>query len=223
MKPVLKPDRKCIFNSTIETYHVDSCPQVRLTLGMYFVFVLDWLTVFRREQILVLRLEDYAANLNKTIQKVFDFLSVGTYHAFFFWKLGFYLVIYYSQYVMSLCFSISPTGPLSKQVEAALTKRPMSNTRRAKDRILGPMLPATRNLLHQFYQPFNSKLADILNKTAFLWSYSWSSLNSNEIGWRWKTREICNSQLHLNGWHFSGDRVDVYGSLKEEGNLKSKW
>lgn len=52
-------------------------PQVRLNLGMYIVFLLDWLTVFQREQILVLRLEDYAANLKGTIKKVFDFLTVG--------------------------------------------------------------------------------------------------------------------------------------------------
>lgn len=52
-------------------------PQVRLNLGMYIVFLLDWLTVFHREQILVLRLEDYAANLKMTIKEVFDFLSIG--------------------------------------------------------------------------------------------------------------------------------------------------
>lgn len=46
---------------------------------MYIIFLLDWLTVFHREQILVLRLEDYAANLKVTIKKVFDFLSVGMY------------------------------------------------------------------------------------------------------------------------------------------------
>lgn len=110
---------------------------VRLNLGMYIVFLLDWLTVFHREQILVLRLEDYAANLKVTIKKVFDFLSVG---------------------------------PLSEQVEAALTKRPMSNTRRTADRNLGPMLPATRDLLREFHQPFNHKLASVLDYKAFLWS-----------------------------------------------------
>lgn len=47
---------------------------------MYIVFILDWLTVFHQDQILVLRLEDYAANLKMTIKTVFDFLSVGTYH-----------------------------------------------------------------------------------------------------------------------------------------------
>lgn len=46
---------------------------------MYIVFLLDWLTVFHREQILVLRLEDYAANLKGTFKKVFDFLSLGMY------------------------------------------------------------------------------------------------------------------------------------------------
>lgn len=51
---------------------------MRLNLGMYIIFLLDWMTVFRREQILVLRLEDYAADLGLTINKVFDFLSVGT-------------------------------------------------------------------------------------------------------------------------------------------------
>ncbi|XP_042358330.1 carbohydrate sulfotransferase 15-like [Plectropomus leopardus] len=110
---------------------------VRLNLGMYIVFLLDWLTVFHREQILVLRLEDYAANLKVTMRKVFDFLSVV---------------------------------PLSEQVEAALTKRPMSNTRRTADRNLGPMLPATRDLLREFHQPFNHKLATVLNNKAFLWS-----------------------------------------------------
>lgn len=53
--------------------------QVRLNLGLYIVFLLDWLTVFHRDQILVLQLEDYAANLRLTIHKVFDFLNVGTY------------------------------------------------------------------------------------------------------------------------------------------------
>lgn len=126
--------RSCVYNTNLS----NGMP-VRLNLGMYIVFLLDWLTVFHREQILVLRLEDYAANLKLTIKKVFDFLSVG---------------------------------PLSEQVEAALTKRPMSNTRRAADRNLGPMLPATRYLLREFHQPFNHKLASVLDNKAFFWSDS---------------------------------------------------
>ncbi|GLD64019.1 carbohydrate sulfotransferase 15-like protein [Lates japonicus] len=126
--------RSCVYNTSLS-----NAMPVRLNLGMYIVFLLDWLTVFHREQILVLRLEDYAANLKVTIKKVFDFLSVG---------------------------------PLSKQAEAALTKRPMSNTRRAADRNLGPMLPATRDLLREFHQPFNHKLASVLDNKAFLWTHT---------------------------------------------------
>ncbi|KAK1905008.1 Carbohydrate sulfotransferase 15 [Dissostichus eleginoides] len=76
-------------------------------------------------------------NLEVTIKKVFDFLSVG---------------------------------PLSLQGEAALTKRPLSNTRRTADRNLGPMLPATTDFLREFHKPFNHKLASVLDNKAFLWS-----------------------------------------------------
>ncbi|XP_029554348.1 carbohydrate sulfotransferase 15 [Salmo trutta] len=124
--------RSCVYNTRLS-----NAMPVRLNLGLYIVFLLDWLTVFHRNQILVLQLEDYAANLRLTINKVFDFLNVG---------------------------------PLSEQIEAALTKRPMSNTRRAADRSLGPMLPSTRDLLKVFHQPFNHKLATVLDNKAFHWT-----------------------------------------------------
>lgn len=60
--------------------HIDSpvlCPQVRLQVGLYIVYLMDWLTVFSREQILVLRLEDHASNRKYTMHKVFDFLNLG--------------------------------------------------------------------------------------------------------------------------------------------------
>lgn len=72
------------------------------------------------------------------------------------------------------CIPIIPAGPLSEQAEAALTKRPMLNTRRAADRDLGPMLPATRDLLREFHQPLNYKLASILDNKAFLWDNTWA-------------------------------------------------
>ncbi|XP_054655425.1 carbohydrate sulfotransferase 15-like [Dunckerocampus dactyliophorus] len=124
--------RSCVYSASLS----NSMP-VRLSLGFYIVFLLDWLSVFPREQVLVLRLEDYAANLQGTLEKVFSFLN---------------------------------TGPLSLQVEAALTKSPSSNTRRPADRDLGPMLPSTRKLLWELHQPFNHKLATVLDNKAFLWS-----------------------------------------------------
>lgn len=55
------------------------CPQVRLQIGLYIVFLMDWLTVFSREQILVLRLEDHASNRKDSMYKIFDFLNLGEY------------------------------------------------------------------------------------------------------------------------------------------------
>ncbi|KAM6922820.1 carbohydrate sulfotransferase 15-like isoform 1-T4 [Lycodopsis pacificus] len=124
--------RSCAYNTSLS-----NAMPVRLNLGMYIVFLLDWLTVFHSEQILVFRLEDYAANFKVTIKKVFDFLGLS---------------------------------PLSEQVEAALYKRPKSNTRRTADRNLGHMLPATSDLLREFHRPFNHKLASVLDNKAFHWS-----------------------------------------------------
>nr|XP_057914454.1 carbohydrate sulfotransferase 15-like [Doryrhamphus excisus] len=123
--------RTCVYSPSLaKSMHVHLNP------GLYVVYLLDWLNVFPREQILVLRLEDYSANLQGTLESVFSFLNAS---------------------------------PVSPKVAAELTKNPPSNARRLGDRNLGPMLPSTRNLLREFYQPFNRKLAAVLNNTAFLW------------------------------------------------------
>ncbi|PKU33896.1 carbohydrate sulfotransferase 15 [Limosa lapponica baueri] len=51
--------------------------QVRLQVGLYVVYLLDWLTVFNKDQILVLRLEDHASNVKYTMHMVFQFLDLG--------------------------------------------------------------------------------------------------------------------------------------------------
>jgi hypothetical protein len=43
---------------------------------MYSVFVEDWLRIFRRDQILVLRNEDYSDNIEVTLRQSFQFLGV---------------------------------------------------------------------------------------------------------------------------------------------------
>lgn len=44
---------------------------------MYIVYLMDWLSVVSREQVLVLRLEDHATNRKYTMHRVFDFLHLG--------------------------------------------------------------------------------------------------------------------------------------------------
>lgn len=123
--------RACVYNNTL-----NNAMPVRLQVGLYVVFLLDWLTVFKKDQLLVLRLEDHAFNVKFTMHKVFEFLDLG---------------------------------PLSEKQEALITKSPASNTRRPEDRNLGPMLPLTKEILRDFYQPFNTKLAQVLSDDAFLW------------------------------------------------------
>lgn len=64
--------RSCIYNTTL-----NNIMPVRLQVGLYVIYVLDWLSIFSREQILILRLEDHAANRKNTIRRVFDFLQLG--------------------------------------------------------------------------------------------------------------------------------------------------
>ncbi|XP_036402642.1 carbohydrate sulfotransferase 15-like [Megalops cyprinoides] len=123
--------RSCVYNTTL-----NNAMPVRLQVGLYIVYILDWLTVFKRDQILVLRLEDHATNRKYTMHKVFDFLSLG---------------------------------PLTEQKEAEITRSPASNTRRPADKSLGPMLPITKEILRDFYSPFNQKLAKVLNNDSFMW------------------------------------------------------
>ncbi|XP_041803821.1 carbohydrate sulfotransferase 15-like [Chelmon rostratus] len=115
-----------------------SAMPLKLNVGLYVVFLLDWLTVFHKDQILVLRLEDYAANMRATLRKAFDFLGLS---------------------------------PLSVELEEEVMKQRVANSRGVKDKKVGPMLPATRDLLREFHQPFNRKLASVLDHNGFLWSY----------------------------------------------------
>ncbi|CAB1344023.1 unnamed protein product, partial [Coregonus sp. 'balchen'] len=101
--------RSCVYNTTL-----NNAMPVRLQVGLYIVYILDWLTVYSREQILVLRLEDHASNRKYTMHKVFDFLNLA-------------------------------------------------------DKSLGPMLPVTKEILRDFYTPFNEKLAKVLRNDTFRW------------------------------------------------------
>ncbi|XP_018604895.1 carbohydrate sulfotransferase 15-like isoform X2 [Scleropages formosus] len=123
--------RSCVYNTTL-----NNAMPVRLQVGLYIVYLLDWLTVFKMDQILILRLEDHAANRKYTMRKVFDFLKLGS---------------------------------LTEQKEAEITKSPASNTRRPADKSLGPMLPITKEILQEFYFPFNQRLTQVLKNDSFLW------------------------------------------------------
>ncbi|XP_070184115.1 uncharacterized protein [Littorina saxatilis] len=63
--------RQCAYNYTIYDDVV-----IRLVEGMYPIFMADWLRIWPREQMLILRNEDYGMDLEGTVQTAFDFLDV---------------------------------------------------------------------------------------------------------------------------------------------------
>ncbi|RUS85360.1 hypothetical protein EGW08_006903, partial [Elysia chlorotica] len=68
--------RSCVYNYTIA-----SKSRARLRLGLYFVFLQEWLSVFPRDQILVARLEDYSVEPLKTVARVHKFLGLRSMSA----------------------------------------------------------------------------------------------------------------------------------------------
>ncbi|MEE6486522.1 hypothetical protein FKM82_014625 [Ascaphus truei] len=64
--------RACAYNTTFS----NALP-VRLQVGLYVVFLWDWLSVYDMDQILVMRLEDHAANVTQSMRLVYSFLHLG--------------------------------------------------------------------------------------------------------------------------------------------------
>ena len=49
--------------------------QVRLRVGMYSVYLKDWLSVFPKSQFLILRLEDYSEDQTSYLRQIYSFLG----------------------------------------------------------------------------------------------------------------------------------------------------
>ncbi|XP_063818214.1 carbohydrate sulfotransferase 15-like isoform X2 [Pseudophryne corroboree] len=64
--------RSCAYNTTF----ANTLP-VRLQVGLYVVYLWDWLSVFHLDQFLILRLEDHAANISQSMRLVYTFLGLG--------------------------------------------------------------------------------------------------------------------------------------------------
>lgn len=76
-----------------------------------------------------------------------------------------FFIFYFQRLTMFLCLPEPPT----KEIESEITESPASNTRRPADKNLGPMLPITKEILGDFYRPFNEKLAKVLRNDSFIW------------------------------------------------------
>lgn len=63
--------RYCVYNRTVALLSA-----TRLRVGLYVVYLRDWLKLFPRDQLLVLRLEDYSRDTAGSMKKIFSFLNL---------------------------------------------------------------------------------------------------------------------------------------------------
>ncbi|XP_045202042.2 carbohydrate sulfotransferase 15-like [Mercenaria mercenaria] len=71
-----------LFSSCLKIHSLRYCAYffhytVRIHLGFYHVYIEDYLRVFPKEQIKIIKLEDYAKDKNKSMTDVFNFLGTG--------------------------------------------------------------------------------------------------------------------------------------------------
>ncbi|KAL8611656.1 hypothetical protein ACOMHN_065134 [Nucella lapillus] len=74
--------RHCAYNASLFSNAV-----IRLSEGMYPIFLEDWFRVFPREQILVLQFEEYVQSVKGHLLKVFDHLGLDNLDEYYMLKL----------------------------------------------------------------------------------------------------------------------------------------
>ncbi|GAB6027818.1 hypothetical protein CHUAL_002047 [Chamberlinius hualienensis] len=120
-----------LFNCSFQPNIINK--EMTISHGMYAPFLEEWFKIFKKENFLVLQMEDYKQNMKKTLKTIYKFLD--------------------------LC-------NLADEEEDKIVNTKVFNAGKLK---IPPMLEETKKLLHEFYKPFNERLAYIMNDTRFLW------------------------------------------------------
>ncbi|XP_046575309.1 carbohydrate sulfotransferase 15-like [Haliotis rubra] len=68
--------RACAYNETLRT-SASQGHHCQLVTGLYHVFIRDWLTVFPRDQILIIKMEDMRDHFYNVFAKIFKFLGLS--------------------------------------------------------------------------------------------------------------------------------------------------
>ena len=115
----------------------------RLRIGLYYIHLQTWITAFPADRLMIIRLEDYTRNTGKILQDIFAFLDVNE--------------------VPTENFDTS-TKTNSKQSHGHENDNTKAYHR------TGNMLDETRNMLTDFYRPYNRKLVQLLMNDRFLFN-----------------------------------------------------
>ena len=115
----------------------DFLNQVRV--GLYHIHLQIWLTAFPADQLMVIRLEDFARNSSRVLEKISTFLGVKHIHM----------------------------EDIQRQTNTQAIQSYKNDNTEAYNRV-GQMLDETKSMLIDFYTPYNTKLAELLSNKDFL-------------------------------------------------------
>ncbi|XP_025107030.1 uncharacterized protein LOC112571889 isoform X2 [Pomacea canaliculata] len=121
--------RQCAYNTSLFINSV-----VRLSEGMYPIFLEDWLRIFPPEHFMIIRYEDYVQDIEGHLKNVFEFLGLE---------------------------------PLDHSMMLKIVEAPVSRKGPTPEDA-GYMLQESVKILTDFYSPFLSKLAHMLNDKKWL-------------------------------------------------------
>ena len=135
------PLAKCVMDAKPNVYMSElPCGRTRLENGIYFVHVQKWLSNVPKERFLFLTLEELSSETEKVANQIWRFLDV---------RLS------------------------SKTFQRAMTRYYRSmNMQQTVDYHHNPQLAMrndTKELLLQFFKPYNEKLAELIGDQKFLW------------------------------------------------------
>ncbi|XP_072039674.1 carbohydrate sulfotransferase 15-like [Amphiura filiformis] len=116
--------------------------QPRIQIGLYVVHLQEWFDVFPRDQVFLLRTEDWHLHRQmRTLPRLFEFLDIDP-------------------------ITDDDLPPLSKRATDGINIKAVTQK---QGEIYGHIWTKSKELLQNFYRPYNQQLAALLKDPRFLW------------------------------------------------------
>ena len=132
---------ECVMRAHSEDGKVAACTGARVGVGLYYFHIVKWLSVLPRNKFLFLRMEDLINDTFNVMLKVWTFLDID---------------------------SLSQEA-LEHHIHNSMKTNANTWIVLEEYRDKFKMSPITRRLLTSFHQPYNQRLAKLLNDDRFLW------------------------------------------------------
>ena len=144
------PDITCADRTTLHYRgnQEDYCRHVHIGVSMYYIYLVNWFSVFNRDQIFFLRTEDLITNRLPTITSIWKFLRLRD--------------PLQSEEKRVKKMGYENVNTVAHTAEGPEKKMDMKH-------IAFDMLPETYELLEELFRPYNQKLAALLHDQKFLW------------------------------------------------------